>query len=213
MPDNPEVEGKEWGCINIPFVGRYCASDAVEFVKGEVSEDIQNWAEDAWKPGQGESGNGSWLIDYQAGFLPTNGGSMPDNPYIPNWIEGMYNPDVNGNGNGPAVQPGGGGPMDGAHAHGKGCCPTQLYAQVQATQRRSCPRGYVLVNHPSTGQAACMLRGEAVKCGLWRAARKPPIKASDYRCLMKSASVIKKMDRIVAATNKITGKNRMSRSK
>tara|TARA_Y100000310_G_C20686271_1_gene819238 strand:- start:1597 stop:2112 length:516 start_codon:yes stop_codon:yes gene_type:complete len=85
---------------------------------------------------------------------------------------------------------------------------------VPVTQKtiHKAPRGYVVVTDPATGRKVGMLKGVASKCGLWKAPRKPPIKASDWRCLMRAEAVTKKLDRVVAASNKVVGKRRMTRS-
>tara|TARA_Y100000310_G_scaffold344410_2_gene457025 strand:+ start:296 stop:784 length:489 start_codon:yes stop_codon:yes gene_type:complete len=83
---------------------------------------------------------------------------------------------------------------------------------IQTTQRAKCARGYVAVNHPQHGRV-CMLKEAARSCGLYKAPAKPPIKASDWRCLRKSASVVKKVDRIAKMANTITGKANLSRTR
>ncbi len=89
-------------------------------------------------------------------------------------------------------------------------CPITL--APTPTQRMTCAPGYVLVKHPTQGKV-CMLKEAARSCGLWKAPRKPPIKASDMRCLSKATSVIRKMDRIAKMTNKITGKANLTRTR
>lgn len=81
----------------------------------------------------------------------------------------------------------------------------QITVPVQVQQRAKCPPGYVVVHPPGQGKQ-CMLKSAARACGLWKAPAKPPIKASDWRCLRKANSVVKKMDRIAKMTNEVTGK-------
>jgi len=83
-----------------------------------------------------------------------------------------------------------------------GCPPT---VPVQVTQRAKCPPGYVVV-HPAGQGKQCMIKSVARACGLWKPSAKPPIKASDWRCLRKANSVVKKMDRIAKMSNEVTGK-------
>jgi hypothetical protein len=83
-----------------------------------------------------------------------------------------------------------------------GCAIT---VPVQVKSRAACPPGYVVVHPPGQGKQ-CMLKSAARACGLWKPAAKPPIKASDWRCLRKASSVVKKMDRIAKMTNEVTGK-------
>ena len=88
----------------------------------------------------------------------------------------------------------------------------QIEVPVQVASRASCPPGYVVVQKPGQGKS-CMLKSVAISCHLWKAPRKPPIKASDWRCLMKAGSVINKLDRVVATSNKITGKASLRRTR
>lgn len=88
----------------------------------------------------------------------------------------------------------------------------QIEVPVQVASRASCPPGYVVVQKPGQGKS-CMLKSVAISCHLWKAPRKPPIKASDWRCLMKAGSVINKLDRVVATSNKITGKASLKRTR
>ena len=53
------------------------------------------------------------------------------------------------------------------------------------------PPGYVIVN--CGGQKVAMLKPVARSLGKWKPRRKPPIKASDWRCLMKADSTIRKL--------------------
>ena len=89
----------------------------------------------------------------------------------------------------------------------------EVTVPIQQRSRAYVPAGYVVVNNPKTGQKIGMLKKVARSCGLWKPSRKPPIKASDWRCLMKADSVIKKLDRVVGAANNITGKPRFSRAR
>ena len=122
--------------------------------------------------------------------------------YWDDWFGG------NGNGNG---QPSSGQQVRSTDGIG---CAVVVPAQMKA--RVSCPPGYVSVvdpNSPNGQGKVCMLKKVAVSTGRWKAARKPPIKASDWRCLMKADSVVRKLDTVVKKSNKITGKARLTRSR
>lgn len=93
----------------------------------------------------------------------------------------------------------------------------QVTLPAVSTTRFKAPRGYVIVypDDPSgrTGTPVAMLKSVAKSCKLWREPAKPPIKASDWRCLRKSASVIRKVDRVAQTANQITGKASLTRSR
>ena len=90
-----------------------------------------------------------------------------------------------------------------------GCAIT---VPAQSTTRMKCPPGYVVV-HPHGQGKQCMLKSAARACGLWKPARKPPIKASDWRCLQKASTVVNRIDNIVKMSNKVTGKAPMRRTR
>jgi hypothetical protein len=152
---------------------------------------------------------------------------MPDNPLIPNFIEGDLEeflgfeiPDLFGPSDG-----GGGSALVGASqtgtiptarasngvASGPGCPP--VVVPVEVTRRAKVPRGYVVVVDPQTKQKVGMLKAVARHCKLWKPARKPPISASDWRCLQKANMTVKKLDRVVKMSNKVTGKASLTRSR
>lgn len=81
-----------------------------------------------------------------------------------------------------------------------------LTLPVEYTPVAKPPRGYVLVDYD--GQEMFMLKGCARDLGLWKARRKPPISASDYRTLMRAATTAKKIDRITKMADRVTGKKR-----
>jgi hypothetical protein len=90
-----------------------------------------------------------------------------------------------------------------------GCAVT---LPVQVTQRAKCPPGYVVVHPPGQGKQ-CMLKSVAISCKLYKSPTKPPIKASDWRCLKKSAGVVRRLDTIAKMANRVTGKANLSRSR
>lgn len=94
-----------------------------------------------------------------------------------------------------------------AGANIAGC---QITVPVQAEMRAKCPPGYVVVHPPGQGKQ-CMLKGVAIKCGLYKSPKKPPIKASEWDCLKKANRVVNKLDRVVAMSNNVVGKNKMRR--
>ena len=85
-----------------------------------------------------------------------------------------------------------------------------IYTPITTSARHSCAPGYVVVTGPN-GAKTCMLKEAARACGKWKPARKPPMSASDWRCLMKAARVQGKVDRLVKAANKVSGKARLVR--
>ena len=93
----------------------------------------------------------------------------------------------------------------------QGCPP--VVVPVRVINRAQVPRGYVVVIDPATNKKVGMLKSVARNCGLWKPARKPPISASDWRCLQKANSTVKKLDRVVKMSNKITGKASLTRSR
>jgi len=133
------------------------------------------------------------LLDGNGG----NGNGKKTNGLVKNGLP------TNGNGQRGPWAPGHGSMIDG--------CPQTL--PVTYTQRAVAPRGYVVVIDPQSGQKVAMNKKVARACGLWKPARKPPIKASDYRCLTRANAVVKKLDRVVKMSNQVTGKNKLTRSK
>ena len=83
---------------------------------------------------------------------------------------------------------------------------------VRVTQRAVCPPGYVVV-HPEGQGKQCMLKSVAIDCKLYKEPATPPIKASDWRCLKRSASVVRKLDTVARTANRITGKASLTRSR
>lgn len=90
-----------------------------------------------------------------------------------------------------------------------GCAITM---PVRVTQRAVCPPGYVVVHPPGQGKQ-CMLKSVAISCKLYKSPTKPPIKASDWRCLKRSAAVVRRLDTIAKMANKVTGQANLSRSR
>lgn len=75
-----------------------------------------------------------------------------------------------------------------------------LVTEVGFRQTAACPNGYVAVDMNGDGVAdACVLRAVAVSAGLWRAKRKPPISAGDWRKLQVA-------ERVKAKAKAIAGK-------
>jgi hypothetical protein len=105
----------------------------------------------------------------------------------------------------------GGGSVSNGTRNVQGCPPVVVPIRVIA--RAQVPRGYVVVIDPATNQKVGMLKSVAKNCKLWKPARKPPISASDWRCLQKANSTVKKLDRVVKMSNKITGKASLTRSR
>jgi hypothetical protein len=95
-----------------------------------------------------------------------------------------------------------------------GCAITAPVTQVS---RFRAPRGYVVVYpddpHGRTGTPVAMLKGVAKTCGLWKQPAKPPIKASDWRCLRRANTVVNKLDRIAKLANNVTGKADLRRTR
>ena len=73
--------------------------------------------------------------------------------------------------------------------------PVQCTVEPSAQERRTCPRGYVLVKLPDGG-ATCMLREYAIKHKFYRPRKKPPISASEMRTLRRARTTTKKLLRI-----------------
>jgi hypothetical protein len=90
-----------------------------------------------------------------------------------------------------------------------GCAVT---LPIRMTQRAVCPPGYVVVHPPGEGKQ-CMLKSVAISCKLYKSPAKPPIKASDWRCLKRSAAVVRRLDTIAKMANRVTGKANLSRSR
>jgi len=99
----------------------------------------------------------------------------------------------------------------GQQVYDDGCLP--LTVPVEVVSRARVPRGYVVVTDPRTNVKIGMVRSIAIKLGRWKAARKPPISASDWKCLMRANSTVKKLDRVVKMSNKVTGKASLTRSR
>ncbi len=116
-----------------------------------------------------------------SGIVPTNGA-------LPSGVV----PKENGNGNG-SVSPG---------QLVDGCIPV---LPVAFKQRAVAPKGYVVVTEKD-GSKVAMLKTVARACGKWKPARKPPIKASDWRCLMRADATVRKLDRVQKAADKIRKK-------
>jgi len=93
----------------------------------------------------------------------------------------------------------------------------QVTLPVQVKQRFAAPRGYVVVypDDPSgrTGQPIAMLKEVAKKCKLWHQPARPPIKASDWRCLKKANSVVNKLDTVAKMANRVTGRADLRRTR
>lgn len=127
------------------------------------------------------------------------------------WAGGLLGGDDDGGGNNlapapPPIPANGGGGGGGMYA---GC---QIQLPVQVVSRAYCPPGYVVVQPPGQGKQ-CMLKAVARSCGLWKPARKPPIKASDWRCLMRADATVKKLDRVAKIANRVSGKAPLTRTR
>tara|TARA_Y100000310_G_C20526434_1_gene736288 strand:- start:26 stop:544 length:519 start_codon:yes stop_codon:yes gene_type:complete len=82
-----------------------------------------------------------------------------------------------------------------APASSAGGCP-QIPVTVSPGVRQVAvaPPGYVIVN--CNGVKTAMLKPVARSLGKWKPRRKPPIKASDWRCLMKADATIRKLKNV-----------------
>jgi hypothetical protein len=155
---------------------------------------------------------------------------MSDIPWLPNWAEdpieaalGFQLPDPF-SGDGPRLAPNGSGDNGGDNGGANGVtrfptdtrtsqgCPP-VVVPVEVVERAKVPRGYVVVIDPQTKQKVGMLKAVARHCKLWKPARKPPISASDWRCLQKANSTVKKLDRVVKMSNRVTGKTNLTRTR
>jgi len=85
-------------------------------------------------------------------------------------------------------------------------CNLQVMVQPQAKTIHKAPRGYVIVQHPQTGQKVAMLKSVARSCGLWKPRQKPIMTAADARTLRRAASLTKKVDRVAKMANSVCGK-------
>ena len=88
------------------------------------------------------------------------------------------------------------------YTNAPGSCPTPVSVVVQPSVRAvaTAPPGYVIVECPKgSGNKVAMLKAVARSMGYWKPRRKPPIKAGDYRALMRSEATIKKLKRVVKA--------------
>lgn len=134
---------------------------------------------------------------------------MPDNtgavvPYDEGWIPGRqsYDPGEWIQDVGPVT------PVAATNGGGYPGCKITLPASTRT--RYYAPPGYVIVRPPGAngapGAPVAMLKRVAISCGLWKAAKKPPISAKDWTSLRKAASVTRKLDRVVKTANAVTGK-------
>jgi len=110
------------------------------------------------------------------------------------------------------TEPGNGRQNGTAGTGGKTVAGCAVTLPVQVTQRAVCPPGYVVVQPAGQGKQ-CMLKSVAISCHLYKSPAKPPIKASDWRCLKRSAAVVRRLDTIAKTANRVTGKANLSRSR
>jgi len=75
--------------------------------------------------------------------------------------------------------------------------PATVVAPQQKVCNR-CPRGYVLITDPVTRGQACILKCVAVQLKLWKARRKPPMSAADWRTMQVASRVEKKVKRMAS---------------
>lgn len=113
------------------------------------------------------------------------GGGNNNNPYVPDIIEGIYNPAVN--------QP----------SNAGGCPDIPVVVQPGQTVRLKAPPGYVIVE--CNGRKVAMLKPVAKALGYWSPRKKPPISVKDWRCVMRAASTQKKLKRVVSVADKALG--------
>lgn len=202
MPDNPmPYEGPGFGGVPMaPVSGGGGWWDTLKSFAGDVV-DVAGDVKDLL----GGGGGGTPPLVTYGNVPPSNGSaSVADNPWVPNVIEGLYNPGVNApavaNGRGPSTM--------------AGC---DLYLPVKQAMRLVAPPGYVVVRPPTRDGSPpvprAMLKRAAVSCGLWKAAAKPPIKAKDWRCLKRANAVVNRIDTIVKMSNTVTGKAKLTRSR
>ena len=95
-----------------------------------------------------------------------------------------------------------------------GCAAPAGVLAPQVTQRLKAPRGYVIVECPeNSGRKVAMLKELARKYGYWKPRKKPPISVKDWRCLMRAEATVNRVDRVVKATNAVTGKRKWSKAR
>jgi len=131
--------------------------------------------------GIGSGGGGASIPGLTGNFLPPGSpvGVNENNPFIPDFIENVIE----------------GVPQQGLpipQAGGADCVTVTAPAQIE--QRIKCPPGYVSVT--CNGAKMCMLKPVARSLGLWKARRRPPISASEWRQFKTAERVEKKMIRI-----------------
>jgi hypothetical protein len=143
-------------------------------------------------------GNGGNRIIGGTGSLPGfqpqpyTGGTMSNgqtesynNPYIPDFLEEIWNPGL-ANQNGQATQAG---------------CPN-IPVIVQPAQKVTlkAPKGYVIVECPKgSGNKVAMIKPVAIKMGYYKNRPKPPISAKQWRA-MKTAETVKNKVKNIAST-------------
>lgn len=122
-------------------------------------------------------------------------GSIPGGAVGQGLAGGLKWPWENGNGNGAVTR--------------NGMCPP-LYAPVTYEQRAVAPPGMVVVTNRD-GSKIAMEKQAAIRCKKYSRPSKPPIKASDWRCLRRAAAVNRRIDSVVKIANSVTGKNKLRR--
>lgn len=71
-----------------------------------------------------------------------------------------------------------------------------ITAAASLETRIKCPSGYVAVTDRNTGARGCMLKGVAIRMGMWKASPKPPISVRDWNALKTADRVAKKLENI-----------------
>jgi len=90
----------------------------------------------------------------------------------------------------------------------------QVVMPLQLRQVAQCRAGFVAVDTDGDGITdTCMLMEVAIACGLWKRRPKPLLTASDRRVLAGATRVMKKVDTVVAQTNKLRGQPRLTKSR
>jgi len=160
----------------------------------DVAKDAIGLARQLW-PGPGAGGGGATVPFVPTPILPRD----PDGTVDWETVVGLPDTDQ---------------PTNGLAGAAPGCNVT---LPAVPTTRYRAPKGYVIVypDDPSgrTGTPIAMLKSVAKSCKLWREPAKPPIKASDWRCLRRAGAVVNKLDRVAKTANRVTGKANMTRSR
>lgn len=147
-------------------------------------------------------------------FISSGGASLPGmvaklwGEYLADKARGGFNPSI------PTLGPmsGGGGGVAGGGSGGLLNDPflalqMPITMAPQAKVINSAPKGYVLVDHPISGEKIAVLKPIARRLRLWKPRAKPPISASEYRTL-KTADRVRNKVKKMAGTADFVVRNR-----